>query len=58
MMKSITGLAVSLLAALPFAAMAQMPKPATGTLTIGFGAEAVMMDPSRSAAGVDQYFFG
>jgi len=58
MMKSITGLAVSLLAAFPFAAHAQMPKPATGTLTIGFGAEAVMMDPSRSAAGVDQYFFG
>ena len=63
MMKSIGGLAVSLLAALPFAALpfaawAQAPKPATGTLTIAFAAEATMMDPQRSAAGVDQYYIG
>jgi peptide/nickel transport system substrate-binding protein len=39
-------------------AFAQAPKPATGNLTVGFGAEATTMDPVRSAAGVDQYFFG
>lgn len=59
----ITGLAAAAMAALPVVAapspaLAQAPRPATGSLTIGFGAEAVMMDPSRSAAGVDQYFFG
>lgn len=56
MKKWIAGLAMTSLAALPTPSHAQAP--ATGTLTIGFGAEAVMMDPSRSAAGVDQYFFG
>ena len=45
-------------AALPTTAFAQALRPATGTLTIGFGAEAVMMDATRSAAGVDGYFFG
>jgi peptide/nickel transport system substrate-binding protein len=58
MMKPITGLAVSLLAAMPLAAMAQAPKPATGSLTIAFAAEPTMMDPQRSAAGVDQYYIG
>jgi len=63
MMQWITGIAAISLAALPLAslpapALAQAPKPATGTLTIGFGAEATMMDPTRSAAGVDQYYFG
>ncbi len=56
-----TGLAAATMAFLPLAAVpdaARAQAPATGTLTIGFGAEAVMMDPSRSAAGVDQYFFG
>ena len=52
--------AAALLAAALLASpgMAQTPKPATGTISIAFGAEAVMLDPARSAAGVDQYFFG
>ena len=53
----ITGATAATLAALPL-----MPQPAAaqaaGTLTVGFAAEATMMDPTRSAAGVDQYFFG
>ena len=56
MMKWIAGVAVSALAAFPVAA--QAPKPATGMLTIAFAAEATMMDPQRSAAGVDQYYIG
>jgi len=39
-------------------ALAQASRQAGGTLTIGFGAEATMMDPTRSAAGVDQYYLG
>jgi hypothetical protein len=58
MRKPTAGRAVSLLAALPLAAMAQPPKPATGTLTITFAAEATMMNPQRSAAGVDQCSIG
>jgi peptide/nickel transport system substrate-binding protein len=46
------------IAFLPIVAFAQAPKPATGTLTVAFAAEATMLDPTRSSAGVDQYFFG
>ena len=50
----ITGLAAASLAALPLAqGLAQ-----SGTLTVGLGAEATIMDPTRSSAGVDSYFFG
>lgn len=42
----------------PATAPAQLAKPATGTLTVAFAAEATMIDPARSAAGVDQYFYG
>ena len=31
--------------------------PATGSLTVAFAAEATVMDPTRSSAGVDQYYF-
>ena len=52
----------SILAAMSLAApavgYAQAPKPATGSLTIAFAAEATNMDPAKYAAGVDQYFFG
>ena len=44
--------------ALPLATHAQTPKPATGSLTVAFGAEATVLDPTRSAAGVDQYYIG
>lgn len=43
------------LAAAPGTAAAQ---PVSGTLVAGLGAEATVMDPTRSSAGVDQYFFG
>jgi peptide/nickel transport system substrate-binding protein len=53
------GLAAATLAFLP---VANVPHPAqaqpAGTLNIGLAAEAVMVDPTRSAAGVDQYFTG
>jgi peptide/nickel transport system substrate-binding protein len=49
------GLVAVSLAGLPLAAAAQAPG---GTLTAGLGAEATVMDPTRSSAGVDQYFFG
>src|SRR5689334_20149406 len=48
----------ALLASTSVGAAAQTPKPATGSLTIAFAAEATMLDPAKSAAGVDQYFFG
>ena len=44
--------------AVPAVGYAQAPKPATGSLTIAFAAEATNMDPAKYAAGVDQYFFG
>lgn len=50
-------LAASFLA-IPSVAFAQAPKPATGSLTVAYAAEATMMDPAKYAAGVDQYFFG
>jgi hypothetical protein len=53
-----TGFLVAALASLPLVAAAQAPKPASGSLTIAFAAEAAMLDPVRSAAGVDQYFIG
>jgi peptide/nickel transport system substrate-binding protein len=52
------GIAAATLSLIPAISPGAMAQPATGTLTIGFGAEATMMDPTRSAAGVDQYFFG
>ena len=48
----------ALLASITAGAAAQIPKPATGNLTIAFAAEATMLDPAKSSAGVDQYFFG
>lgn len=51
----ITGLAAASLAALPLAPGHAQP---SGTLTVGLGAEATIMDPTRSSAGVDSYFFG
>ncbi|HMF61995.1 MAG TPA: ABC transporter substrate-binding protein, partial [Vicinamibacterales bacterium] len=50
-------LAVTILV-VPAMAYAQAPKPATGSLTVAYAAEATMMDPAKYAAGVDQYFFG
>jgi len=52
------GFLTAALAAAPLTAIAQAPKPAAGGLTIAFAAEATMLDPIRSAAGVDQYFIG
>ncbi len=52
------GLAAAMLFVIPSMSDAQTPKPATGSLTIAFAAEATMMDPAKYAAGVDQYFFG
>jgi peptide/nickel transport system substrate-binding protein len=37
-------------------AWAQKPKPATGSLTIAFAAEATVLDPIKYSAGVDHYF--
>src|SRR4051794_31375261 len=48
----------AVLASTTVGAAAQTPKPATGSLTIAFAAEATMLDPAKSSAGVDQYFFG
>ena len=50
--------AAAALFAVPVAAHAQTTKPATGSLTVAFGAEATVLEPTRSAAGVDQYFIG
>jgi peptide/nickel transport system substrate-binding protein len=52
------GVVAAMLFATPSISSAQAPKPATGSLTVGFAAEATMLDPVRSAAGVDQYFIG
>jgi peptide/nickel transport system substrate-binding protein len=41
--------------AIPTPALAQDAKPATGTLTIAFGAEASSLDPANGV-GVDQYY--
>ena len=52
------GLLSAALTILPATPFAQVPKAATGNLTIAFAAEATMMDPAKYAAGVDQYFLG
>ena len=38
------------------AALAQEPKPSTGSLTVAFAAEATTLDPAKYSAGVDTYF--
>lgn len=43
---------------LPLAAHAQTPRPATGSLTVAFGAESTTLDPVKISAGVDHYFVG
>src|SRR3954466_7636260 len=58
MWHSRAGILAVLLASTIVGAAAQTPKPATGSLTIAFAAEATMLDPTKSSAGVDQYFFG
>ena len=52
------GLLAATILVVPAMAYAQTPKPATGSLTVAYAAEATMMDPAKYAAGVDQYFFG
>jgi peptide/nickel transport system substrate-binding protein len=49
------GVVAAAVAAVPLAVVKAQP---AGTLTVGLGAEATVMDPTRSSAGVDQYFFG
>lgn len=62
-MRSITinlraaAVAVLFAAVVPLAS-AQAPKPATGSLTIAFAAEATTLDPVKYSAGVDTYFIG
>jgi peptide/nickel transport system substrate-binding protein len=53
--------ALALAATLAFSAphaSAQTVKPATGSLTIAFAAEATTLDPVKYSAGVDTYFIG
>jgi peptide/nickel transport system substrate-binding protein len=49
---------LALAALLPMLSMTTLAQaqPAAGDLTIAFGAEATTLDPSRSTAGVDEYF--
>ena len=58
MTRSFQRIAAAAVFSLPVLAHAQAPKPATGSLTVAFGAEATVLDPTHSSAGVDQYFFG
>ena len=58
MAQSLQRIAAAAVFSLPFLAHAQAPKPATGSLAVAFGAEATVLDPTHSSAGVDQYFFG
>ncbi|NUT16224.1 MAG: ABC transporter substrate-binding protein, partial [Cupriavidus sp.] len=45
-------------AAIVPAAHAGAPVPATGSLTVAFGAESTTLDPVKISAGVDHYFVG
>ncbi|WP_454711225.1 ABC transporter substrate-binding protein [Cupriavidus nantongensis] len=51
-------LAGILAAAIVPAAHAAAPAPATGSLTVAFGAESTTLDPVKISAGVDHYFVG
>ena len=59
-MKTTVGVLVisTLLFGLSPVSLAADPKPATGELTIAYGAESTQLDVTRAAAGVDWYILG